>query len=848
MAKLIGTGPNQVPSNADLGDLAYQNKDNAEIKRLLVENGIQNLSFAEIDSTIRDGDYKGAYIYDTRKDTDGGAWRYKSKQTSWYREPLGSKGRYGKAEFPQIALFLWSAGSIKIYSLDDGKCVQWHDSDQGSNGFDYGFSGDGARIAAANGRIFVSQNQTSGSGYKGIRVVDMILDEFFWTWNQRYSAQYTANTVIDATVVNNLNDVPWFDFYLPSNVVNDVSCVVLDGTPINPDRGLPDPTVAFSTSGGVVVVYGHDYSKRWKSSDHSYGTGCRIKLRQDGTLFASHNGPTSGQMIEAIDVWSLKRLNTRSVNLNSSPFHGYNSRAEHDRVYANGNSWDYADNMPEAIPAYGEALDVEAWDGHVAVHNGTGVMGSPKTPQHHGVLIVAESEQSPEAGMVATIDDTHNTGWMMPNCSRALMCDNKTESITATELYPDPEFDSGTSTGWTVANGTLSFSNGVATYSASGFSNYVQAEYYFTVEKDKIYTLITDVTGYSGSFSYGYVQANASTCSPLFLSKSWNSGEWFTNSGEYVGSGPIGEYALTFKARKDGTLKFAMRIYQSGSLSLGSLSLREGEWDKSNYGKAIVGGAQYRGSLTKSAVADGAELQAFSGFSDDNFIYLPDNNSYGGFSQIGTGDFSTSIWYKTTSSTSQQIWRMFGGGRQILGLWVQTSGQGLFVYNGGSALSTGATATDNDGTWHHVVVQRFEGTLQIYQDGKLVGQRSDETDDFNATGKSNFWIGRSDGTSQYFQGSLALFKFAKGRAMSRDQINKMYHEERRLFRKNAKMSVVGANEDNNTLGMSYDDTEGVLYVATRDGVSGISGVEVVERNETPVKSFIEANAGTVVWG
>jgi hypothetical protein len=84
--------------------------------------------------------------------------------------------------------------------------------------------------------------------------------------------------------------------------------------------------------------------------------------------------------------------------------------------------------------------------------------------------------------------------------------------------------------------------------------------------------------------------------------------------------------------------------------------------------------------------------------------------------------------------------------------------------------------------------------------------------------------------------------------MSRDQINKMYHEERRLFKKNAKMSVVGANEDNNTLGMAYDDTEGVLYVATRDGVSGISGVEVVERKETPVKSFIEANAGTVVWG
>jgi hypothetical protein len=33
MAKLIGTDPNQVPTNGDLGDLAYQNKESVKVDR-----------------------------------------------------------------------------------------------------------------------------------------------------------------------------------------------------------------------------------------------------------------------------------------------------------------------------------------------------------------------------------------------------------------------------------------------------------------------------------------------------------------------------------------------------------------------------------------------------------------------------------------------------------------------------------------------------------------------------------------------------------------------------------------------------------------------------------------------
>jgi|11_taG_2_1085331.scaffolds.fasta_scaffold21206_3 hypothetical protein len=38
MAKLTGTNPDQVPTNADLGDMAYQSKDNASITKIDVPN------------------------------------------------------------------------------------------------------------------------------------------------------------------------------------------------------------------------------------------------------------------------------------------------------------------------------------------------------------------------------------------------------------------------------------------------------------------------------------------------------------------------------------------------------------------------------------------------------------------------------------------------------------------------------------------------------------------------------------------------------------------------------------------------------------------------------------------
>jgi len=51
MAKLIGNKPNQVPTNADLGDLAYQDKDNVVIGGGSVKATTYSETFVEVTST-----------------------------------------------------------------------------------------------------------------------------------------------------------------------------------------------------------------------------------------------------------------------------------------------------------------------------------------------------------------------------------------------------------------------------------------------------------------------------------------------------------------------------------------------------------------------------------------------------------------------------------------------------------------------------------------------------------------------------------------------------------------------------------------------------------------------------
>ena len=98
-------------------------------RNLSVTSGIstvKSLDYAAIDSTISDTAVD-VFIYDTSKDSDGGAWRKRTQNTSWYNETLNTSTRGSRKEFPAVAVIVSDVSSDKvtIYDGDDPDLPMW---------------------------------------------------------------------------------------------------------------------------------------------------------------------------------------------------------------------------------------------------------------------------------------------------------------------------------------------------------------------------------------------------------------------------------------------------------------------------------------------------------------------------------------------------------------------------------------------------------------------------------------------------------------------------------------------------------------------------------------------------
>ena len=65
------------------------------------------------------------FVYDTRKDSDGGAWRKRTQNTSWYNETLNTATRGSRKEFPAVAVIVAEATKVTIYDGDDPDLPMW---------------------------------------------------------------------------------------------------------------------------------------------------------------------------------------------------------------------------------------------------------------------------------------------------------------------------------------------------------------------------------------------------------------------------------------------------------------------------------------------------------------------------------------------------------------------------------------------------------------------------------------------------------------------------------------------------------------------------------------------------
>ena len=119
------------------------------------------------------------FVYDTRKDSDGGAWRQRTQHTSWYNETLNTATRGSRKEFPAVAVIVAEQRKVKIYDGDDPNLPMWMIFDDtnadGSALVSTGSSRDWTSVQMLNGRLAVGMGYSSTTGM-GVDQVDFISD------------------------------------------------------------------------------------------------------------------------------------------------------------------------------------------------------------------------------------------------------------------------------------------------------------------------------------------------------------------------------------------------------------------------------------------------------------------------------------------------------------------------------------------------------------------------------------------------------------------------------------------------------------------------------------------------
>lgn len=228
----------------------------------------QNL--AAIAATLADN-ITNMFVYDTRLDSDGGAWRF-SRSASWYNETLNTASRGSRREFPSVAVIISTSNSFTIFDGDDPTLPMWKKyqttSTSGGVGVlrqlaSYPIGG----IAALNGRIhFACPN----AGYHFL--------DFAGDFAGKISANSsTSGYVYPLTSYTNKDVTIGLTPSFVNNSMNAVAAVVLPGAPINPQTGLPIATTIVGTNGGLSI------RKHDGTMANSAATGAVYKVRVDGT-------------------------------------------------------------------------------------------------------------------------------------------------------------------------------------------------------------------------------------------------------------------------------------------------------------------------------------------------------------------------------------------------------------------------------------------------------------------------------------------------------------------------------------------------------------------------------------
>ncbi|MDP7184918.1 MAG: hypothetical protein QGI08_04270 [Paracoccaceae bacterium] len=628
----------------------------------------QDLSAVALTKAVKAVD---VFIYDTSKDSDGGAWRHRCAGTSWYREPLNTATRGARREFPAVVALVLEKGKLTIYDGDDPDLPMWMVINGYSIGaylFVDGYGCEATSIAARNGALVATGkpigDPSEGNNFGGALIFNFVSDTTQKIGTYGYNSNYGSKNGVR---VVNFGPLGTFQrspvVRLPNGWINDVAMTVLPDAQENPSTGLPELTLAFATKGGVAL------------------------LRQDGSV------TSSAETLEAGDV---------VFNPENELISGY--YAAHLRIYGPVNQLSSPTFTQKGIVAgvAGGTINVPFYmssftDGRA--FGGAGIRG--------GLTKLMLNSASIGSLCAAAISASYTTGWMPGAIKGAWLADTDDSVLVGEDLAINGSFDADAS-GWFLGTDwQYDAANRRVARVGSTYHNLIPAATIANLITGETYTI--EVECGSGAGTVGYYTASATN------------GALATGVNHITFTYTGGQYPFFYSSSNDRWID-NFKIFRS-------IPDRSVAADGKKASGFIV-----KGTIGRAPVAVGAELVGYSGFSSTNYLEQPYNSALdfgtGDFCMMGWyrgGALNSTGTFFSRQSAPHTGFHFFKDTA------TDPSDERLaFRANGATYYSS---IKGEISKWLHVVALRRNGVLEIYQDAVLgfIGPMAGDISDLRPT-------------------------------------------------------------------------------------------------------------------
>jgi hypothetical protein len=399
---------------------------------------------------------------------------------------------------------------------------------------------------------------------------------------------------------------------------------------------------------------------------------------------------------------------------------------------------------------------------------------------------------------------------MVGDIKLATLSDTDDTDVTGSNLIVNGDFSSNSD--W-VLTSIYSIGSGVLT-SQSSSSGVLRPSVNVVPVVGKTYVLTFDITAHSAGTIYV------------------NFGHIWVASGYHAAG--VGSKSFTFTPTSTAE-NFSFYTAAFGG-SIDNVVLREAEPDRSVNGN----GLQVFGTVTKTAVATGADLVSYGGWSASNYLYQPYNADL----NFGTGEYSVVFWFKQTSGTWAYVCTR-GTSDGAESMRIGMAGDNIyFDYGSGSAyLQTNQSFPQN--VWHCCVATVKAGEKgHLYLNGveQSYLHQNVALASFPTATDYDLVIGQAHDASSPFLGELALFRVS-GTVPSAEQIKKIYEDEKHLFQTGAQATLYGSSDA--VTALAHDDSTDLLHVGTSAGRSVFQGLRRVSNTTDAVGAAISASNGLV---